>query len=85
MVTGTGHENTTYEQAGDSAWTLADLAAEIAAQAGQLVVYTDLPGAEYAKALADFGLPEGLAQAIASWDEGLRKAHCSRMIARSRN
>lgn len=70
VVTGAGHENTTYELAGDSAWTLADLAAEIAAQAGQPVVYTDLPEAEYAKALAGFGLPEGLAQAIASWDVG---------------
>lgn len=70
VATGTGHANTTYELAGDTAWTLSDLAAEVSAQSGSNVVYTDLPEAEYAKALAGFGLPEGLAAAIASWDVG---------------
>lgn len=68
VATGTGHANTTYELVGDMAWALSDLAAVVSAQSGKHVVYTDLPEAEYAKALAGFGLPDGLAQAIASWD-----------------
>ncbi|HEY0929531.1 MAG TPA: SDR family NAD(P)-dependent oxidoreductase, partial [Gemmatimonas sp.] len=48
--------------------TLADLAGEIGRQAGRDLPYRDLPGAEYAKTLAGFGIPEGFAQAIAGWD-----------------
>ncbi|THU02594.1 SDR family oxidoreductase [Lampropedia puyangensis] len=70
VATSTGHANATYELAGDSAWTLSDLATEVSKQSGKTVVYNNLPEAEYAKALAGFGLPEGLAQAIASWDVG---------------
>ncbi|SMO63091.1 SDR family oxidoreductase [Paracoccus laeviglucosivorans] len=70
VLTSDGHAGKTYELAADEAWTLADLAAEIAAQSGKPVAYNDLPEAEYAGALAGFGLPEGLAAAIASWDVG---------------
>lgn len=68
VLTTTGHINATYELAGDSAWTLADLAEEVSRQAGQKVTYADLPEAEYAAVLLQAGLPEGLAAAIASWD-----------------
>lgn len=67
-LTGAGHEGKTYELAGDAAWTLADLAAEVSRQTGKTIRYTDLPVADYAAALRGFGLPEGLAQAIAGWD-----------------
>lgn len=68
VLTGTGHEGKVYELAGDEAWTLADLAAEVSRQTGRTIPYRSLPEAEYAAALAGFGLPEGLALAIASWD-----------------
>lgn len=68
VLTGAGHEGKTYELAGDSAWTLADLAAEISAQSGRTIPYRNMPAAEYAKVLTGFGLPEGLAAAIAGWD-----------------
>jgi NAD(P)H dehydrogenase (quinone) len=67
-LTGAGHEGKTYELAGDESWTLSDLAAEISRQSGQTIPYRYLPEAEYAAALKGFGLPEGLAQAIAGWD-----------------
>lgn len=89
-LTGTGHEGATYELAGDHAWTLKDLAAEVSRQSGKQVVYQDLPEAEYAKALVGFGLPEGLAAAIASWDVGASRGALfsedktmSRLIGRS--
>jgi NAD(P)H dehydrogenase (quinone) len=68
VLTTPGHEGRVYELAGDDAYTLADLAAEVSRQAGKAVAYNNLPPADYAGALAGFGLPAALAQAIASWD-----------------
>jgi NAD(P)H dehydrogenase (quinone) len=68
VLTGAGHEGQTYELAGDEAWTLSDLAAEISRQTGRTIPYRDLPAADYAAVLTSVGLPEGLAQAIAGWD-----------------
>ena len=70
VLTGKGHENKVYELGGDKPYTLAELAAELARQTGKPVVYKDLPQAEYAKALTGFGLPDGLAGAIADADAG---------------
>ena len=63
----------TLELSGDSAYTLSELAAEISKQTGKNIPYNDLPEAEYAKILAGFGIPEGFAQAIASWDVSASK------------
>lgn len=68
VLTGTDHDGKTYELAGDSAWTLADLAAEISRQTGRTIPYRDLSASDHATALAGFGLPEPLAHAIAGWD-----------------
>lgn len=68
VLTTAGHDGKTYELAGDAAYTLADLAAEISRQTGKAIPYRNLPASEYAAALAGFGLPEGFAQAIAGWD-----------------
>ena len=68
VLAGAGHEGKTYELAGDEAWTLSHLAAEISRQTGRSIPYRDLPEAEYAGALKGFGLPDGLAHAIAGWD-----------------
>ncbi len=63
-----GHDGKTYELAGDEAYTLTDLAAEIARQSGSPVAYHNLPEADYAAALISVGLPAAFAQAIASWN-----------------
>jgi NAD(P)H dehydrogenase (quinone) len=68
VLTTSGHEGKTYEFAGDEAWTLHDLAAEISRQTGRTIPYRDLPAAEYAKILTSVGLHERLARAIAGWD-----------------
>ena len=73
VVTSAGHENKVYELAGDSSYTLADLAAEISKQSGKAIPYNNLPETEYAKILKSFGLPEMFADAIASWDTGASK------------
>ncbi|WP_295042897.1 SDR family oxidoreductase [uncultured Paracoccus sp.] len=70
VLTQPGDDGAVHELAGSTSWTLADLAAEISRQTGRDIPYVDLPQADYAKALKDAGLPEGLAQAIASFDAG---------------
>ena len=63
----------TYELAGDTAYTLAEFAQELARQAGKPVVYQDLPEAEYKGVLLAAGLPEGLAALLADSDAGAAK------------
>ncbi|MDB5973100.1 MAG: qorB [Hydrocarboniphaga sp.] len=70
VLTSQGHEGKTYELAGDEAYTLVELAAEISCQTGKEIPYKNLPEADYAAALVGIGLPEWLAQALAGWDVG---------------
>jgi len=73
VLTSEGHKGKVYELAGDVSYTLKDLAAEISTQTGNEIPYNNLPEQEYAGVLKSFGLPEGLAQSIASWDIGASK------------
>ncbi|PWR24090.1 NAD(P)-dependent oxidoreductase [Zavarzinia compransoris] len=57
-----------YELAGDTSYTLADYAAEIARQSGKPVVYNDLPEAAYRDILLGAGLPDFLADLLAESD-----------------
>lgn len=63
-----GHAGRIYELAGDTAWTLADLAAEVSRQTKRDIPYRNLAPADHAAALTGFGLPGWLAEAIAGWD-----------------
>lgn len=78
-----------YELAGDAAYTLTELAAEIAHQSGQNVVYTDLPEADFKAALLAAGLPEGIAALLENSDAGAANGalfdesrHLSQLIGR---
>ena len=73
VLTTDGHQGRVYELAGDEAFTLTDLAAEISMQSGNDIPYKDLPEDEYAAILTNFGLPAGLAGAIAGWDVSISK------------
>ncbi|SHK66721.1 SDR family oxidoreductase [Hymenobacter psychrotolerans] len=68
VLTTPGHEGKAYELAGDDSYTLSELAAEISRQTGKNIPYRDLPVADYAAALAGFGIPEGFAHSLASLD-----------------
>ncbi len=70
VLTSGGHTGKTYELAGDKAYKLTELAAEISFQTGKTIPYKNLSESEYAAALAGFGLPAPLAQAYASFDTG---------------
>lgn len=75
VLTSEGHVGKVYELAGDVAYTLQDLAAEVSAQTGKNIPYNNLPEEEYADVLKSLGLPEGLAHAIAGWDIGASEGH----------
>lgn len=62
-----------YELAGDSAYTLAELVAELNRQTGKSVRYQDLPQAEFAAALLGAGLPRPVAELLADSDAGAAK------------
>ena len=62
-----------YELAGDHAYTLAELAAELSRQAGRPIAYTDLPEAAFEAALRGAGLPAGLAALLADSDAGVAR------------
>ena len=72
VLTGSGHEGKIYELAGDSFYTLADLAAEVSRQTGRTIPYKNLPEADYAAALLRAGLPESVAKLLA--DSGIGAA-----------
>lgn len=67
------YQNQTLELAGDTAYTLDELAAEISEQTGKAIPYNNLPEADYAGILKQIGLPEGFAYAIANWDVSASK------------
>jgi NAD(P)H dehydrogenase (quinone) len=73
VLAGEGHENKTYELAGDEAYTLTQLAAEISHQTGKTIPYNNLTETQYADILKSFGLPAGLAEMLADSDTGASK------------
>jgi len=73
VMTSDGHEGRTYELAGDSAWSLAELAAEIGRQTGRSIPYIDMPQDDYAAALKGAGLPGPFAELYADSDAGAAK------------
>jgi NAD(P)H dehydrogenase (quinone) len=62
-----------YELAGDEAYTLTDLAAEISRQSGKTLTYQNLPEADFKAALVGAGLPEAIAGLLAESDIGVSK------------
>lgn len=70
VLTGSGQENKVYELAGDTPFTLAELAAEVSRQAGKPIVYKDLPAQQYQGILVGAGVPAGFAEILADSDVG---------------
>ena len=66
VLTTDGHAGRTYELAGDTAFTMAEFAAEVARRSGKPVVYKDLPEPAYREALVHVGLPGPIAALVAS-------------------
>lgn len=89
VLTGEGHLNQVYELSGDTAWSLAEYAAEIAAQSGKEVAYTEVPADAHLSILTGAGVPQGFAEILVDVDAAIsrgRLAHTggdlSRLIGR---
>ena len=63
-----GHAGKIYELAGDSAFTMAEMAAEVSRLSGKTIPYNSLPPEVYAGILQGFGLPAGFATILADAD-----------------
>ena len=72
VLAGDGHQGRVYELGG-TAFTMADLAAEVSRQTGKHIVYQDMPVDAYAKTLTAAGIPESFAGLLA--DTSLAIAH----------
>ena len=73
VMTAENQAGRVYELAGDTAFTLAELAAEISRQSGKKIGYVNLSEAEYKNALVKAGLPEVVAALLADSDTGVSK------------
>ncbi|MFI1356846.1 NAD(P)H-binding protein [Streptomyces sp. NPDC020898] len=73
VLTGEGHENSTYELSGDTAWGFAEYAAEVAKQSGKDVAYNAVPADVLTGILVGVGLPEGLAAILAGVDVAIEQ------------
>ncbi|HLP96982.1 MAG TPA: SDR family oxidoreductase [Sideroxyarcus sp.] len=62
-----------YELAGDTSYTLSELAAEISRQSGKSIGYVNLPESEYKGLLIKAGLPEPVAALLSDSDAGVAK------------
>jgi NAD(P)H dehydrogenase (quinone) len=68
VISDESNKGKVFELAGDVAYTLTELAAEISKQTGKNIPYNNLPETEYAKILRSFGIPDLFADGLASWD-----------------
>ncbi|MFK0258099.1 SDR family oxidoreductase [Streptomyces sp. NPDC090445] len=73
VLTGEGHLNRVYELSGDTAWSMAEYAAEVAAQSGKEIAYTELPADAHLSALIGAGLPEGFAALLVDVDAAISR------------
>lgn len=73
VLTQEGHENKVYELAGDTSYTLDDVAKWVTEISKKDVTYNDLSEEEYKALLIQVGLPEGFATILANSDDGVSK------------
>ncbi|MFF4455914.1 SDR family oxidoreductase [Streptomyces goshikiensis] len=73
VLTGDGHLGRIYELSGDTAWSLEEYAAEVAAQAGREVAYTEVPAEAHLSILTGAGLPEGFAALLVDVDAAISR------------
>ncbi|MEU3571366.1 SDR family oxidoreductase [Kitasatospora sp. NPDC036755] len=73
VLVGEGHRGEVYELSGDTAWSLPELAAELAKASGKPVEHRDVTPAEHLDALVGAGLPQGFAEVLVDVDAGIAR------------
>ncbi|MEV7345538.1 NmrA family NAD(P)-binding protein [Streptomyces sp. NPDC093544] len=77
VLTGEGHENTTYELSGDTTFGFAEYAAEVAKHSGKEIAYNSVPADVYLGILTGAGLPEAFATIMVGVDASVEKGELS--------
>lgn len=73
VLTGDDHLGRVYELSGDTAWSLAGYAAEIAKQSGRDIAYTDVPAETHLQILTGAGVPEAFAAILVDVDHAIER------------
>lgn len=73
VLTAKQNQKSVYELAGDTSFTLSEVAAEMAKQSGKSVKYIDLPETEFADYLAQIGYPRDIADLLAEADTAVAR------------
>ncbi|MFE0434817.1 SDR family oxidoreductase [Streptomyces nigra] len=73
VLTGEGHENTTYELGGDVAWSFGEYAAELSRQTGREIAENPVSAETLTGILTGAGVPEPFAAILAGVDTSIAK------------
>lgn len=73
VLTEDGHLGAAYELSGDTAWSLAEYAAELSRQTGRDIAYTDVPAETHLGILTGAGVPEPVAAILVDVDEAIAR------------
>ncbi|MBT2406671.1 MULTISPECIES: SDR family oxidoreductase [unclassified Streptomyces] len=73
VLTGEGHLNQVYELSGDTAWSLAEYAAEVSERSGREISYTEVPAEAHLSILTGAGVPEGFAAILVDVDAAIAR------------
>ncbi|MFH9492464.1 SDR family oxidoreductase [Streptomyces halstedii] len=71
VLTGEGHLGAAYELSGDTAWSLDEYAAQVAAATGKEITYSRVPAAAHQEILVGAGVPEAFAAILVDVDEAI--------------
>ncbi|MFF8847198.1 SDR family oxidoreductase [Streptomyces sp. NPDC015127] len=71
VLTGEGHLGAAYELSGDTAWSLAEYAAELSRQTGRTITYTEVPAETHLGILTGAGVPEPFARILVDVDQAI--------------
>lgn len=71
VLTGEGHIGAAYELSGDTAWSLDEYAAQVAAATGKEITYSRVPAAAHREILVGAGVPEAFATVLVDVDEAI--------------
>ncbi|WP_051800032.1 NmrA family NAD(P)-binding protein [Catenuloplanes japonicus] len=73
VLTGEGHAGAVYELGADRSYTMAEVAAAIAAWSGRPIAYRDLPVDDFRAVLLERGLPPQVAEIFADTQRGMAR------------
>ncbi|MGG8410592.1 SDR family oxidoreductase [Streptomyces sp. 12297] len=73
VLTGEGHLGRAYELSGDTAWSLAEYAAEVAARSGREVSYANVSADAHLSVLTGVGVPEPMAAILVDVDAAIAR------------